>query len=79
MNWDYILNQPAFVIHSSILSPERRNFFTENITNANYKNIQVFEAVNGYNENELKKEIDNFKIKFAYHIGPGQRGVHYLI
>ena len=74
MNWDYILNQPAFVIHSSVLSPERRNFFTENITNANYKNIQVFESVNGYNENELKKEIDKFNIKFDTFTRIGEKG-----
>lgn len=74
MDWNYILNQPAFVIYSSILSPERKDFFTETITNAGYKNMQIFEAVNGYNNDELNNTTNMFKIKFAHHIGPGQRG-----
>lgn len=74
MNWDYILNQPAFVIHSSKLTPERKDFFTETIINAGYKNMQIFESVNGYNNDELNNVTNMFKIKFASHLRPGQKG-----
>lgn len=74
MNWDYILNQPAFVIHSSKLAPERKDFFTETITNAGYKNMQIFESVNGYIEEELNDAINMFGIKFTSHLGLGQKG-----
>lgn len=74
MDWNNLLEQPAFVIYSSKLAPERKDFFTENIIKAGYKNMQIFEAVNGHDENELNEAMNMFRINFANHIGPGQRG-----
>ena len=74
MNWQTILNKPAFVIHSSKLSPERKNFFTENITNSGYTNMQIIEAVNGYDLEELQIITQKFNIFFADFLGKGQRG-----
>jgi len=74
MNWQTILNKPAFVIHSSKLSPERKKFFTENIINAGYTNMQIFEAVNGHDPEELQRMTENFNIFFINYLGKGQRG-----
>jgi hypothetical protein len=40
-----ILNNPAFVIHLKEICPERRDFFTKNITDAGYTNMILFEGV----------------------------------
>lgn len=69
MNWQTILNKPAFVIHSSKLSPERKNFFTENITNSGYTNMQIIEAVNGYDLEELQIITQKFNIFFCRFFG----------
>ena len=46
MNFINILNKPAFVIHVKELSPERSEFFTNNIKNAGYTDMRIFEGVN---------------------------------
>lgn len=74
MNWQNILNKPAFVIHSSKLSPGRKNFFIENITNAGYTNMQIVEAVNGHDDEELNTMTQKFNIFFANFLSKGQRG-----
>jgi glycosyl transferase family 25 len=61
MNFNNILNKPAFVIHIKELSPERTDFFTNNIKNAGYTDMQIFKGVNAKNENELQDILQNFK------------------
>lgn len=61
MDFNYILSQPAFVIHIEELSPERTHFFTENIKNAGYTDMRVFRGVKARDPVELTESIKTFK------------------
>ena len=75
MEFNNILNEPAFVIHSTTLSPERTDFFTENIKNAGYTNMIIFEAVNASNDIERNATLKMFSNpKFHDHLSYGQIG-----
>jgi len=70
-----ILNKPAFVIHLKNKSPERRDFFTKNITNAGFKDMIIFEGVDASNPNILEETMKQFpKIKFDRELSKGQIG-----
>ena len=60
MNFINILNKPAFVIHVKELSPERSEFFTNNIKNAGYTDMRIFEGVNAKKKDELNMILNNF-------------------
>ncbi len=60
MNFDFILNQPAFVIHIEELSPERKDFFTENIKNAGFKDMRIFKGVMAKDNKVLRDTIEEF-------------------
>jgi GR25 family glycosyltransferase involved in LPS biosynthesis len=55
-----ILNSQTFVIHLSKKNPNRYNFFYNNIKNAGYKNINIFEGVNGSNISEVSQVLELF-------------------
>lgn len=75
MNFDYILHKPAFVIHIQELSPERREFFTDNITKAGFTDMRIFEGINCYNNEILNNTIREFNnIKLHENLSPGQKG-----
>jgi glycosyl transferase family 25 len=75
MNFDYILTQPAFVIHIEEYCANRTEFFKKNIKNAGYTNMQIFEGVKAKNKNELDSCINEFNnIKLHEHLGFGQMG-----
>jgi len=75
MDFNYILNQPAFVIHIEEYSPDRTSFFTKNIQDAGYTNMQIFEGVKAKNNDELDKCISEFgNIKLHKDLGAGQKG-----
>jgi GR25 family glycosyltransferase involved in LPS biosynthesis len=60
MNFYNLLNKPAFVIHVNELSPERSDFFTNNIKNAGYTDMRIFKGVNARNKDELNMTFKNF-------------------
>jgi len=70
-----ILNKPAFVIHLKNKSPEREAFFTKNILNAGFKDMNVFEAVDASDPGILQEIMSIFpKIKFDKELSRGQIG-----
>ena len=72
---NYILNQPAFVIHIEELSPERKPFFSKNIKEAGYRDMRIFEGVKAKEKKILEgciREFDN--IKLHKDLGNGQKG-----
>lgn len=72
---DIILNLPTFVIHLSKKNPERYNLFYNNIKNAGYKNINVFEGVDGSNLIETKQILESLgNPKINNNMGKGQLG-----
>jgi hypothetical protein len=75
MNFNYILNQPAFVIHIEELSPNRTSFFKKNINESGYTDMRIFEGVNAKNREELEICIKEFgNIKLHKDLGAGQKG-----
>jgi GR25 family glycosyltransferase involved in LPS biosynthesis len=60
MDFDYILRQPAFIIHVPDLSPERKTLAIENVKNAGYKNVFIFKGVNGTNQIEKEEALKLF-------------------
>jgi glycosyl transferase family 25 len=75
MNFNYILNQPAFVIHIEEYSPERTEFFKKNIKEAGYNNIQIFKGVKAKYNNELYDSMKEFgNIKLHKDLSYGQIG-----
>jgi GR25 family glycosyltransferase involved in LPS biosynthesis len=75
MNFNYILNQPAFVIHIEELSADRTNFFTNNIINAGYTDMRIFEGVKASDSDQLNKCITEFgNVKLHKDLGNGQKG-----
>lgn len=60
MNFNEILNMTTFVIHLSKKCEERKNFFMENIKNAGYININIFEAVDALDITELNETLKLF-------------------
>lgn len=70
-----ILVLPSFVIHLTKKYPERKNFFLNNIKNAGYQNINIFDAVDGYDENELNETLKIFNYPLIdKSLGKGQKG-----
>ena len=55
-----ILNAPAFVIHLE-KETERKPFFMNSITNAGFKDIQIFPAINAKNKSEYIQALQDFK------------------
>lgn len=74
MDFNYILNQPAFVIHINEISPERKPFFESNITNAGFKNMIIFEGINLSKKDVLQNCLEEFKIKLHKDLNNGQKG-----
>jgi glycosyl transferase family 25 len=75
MDFNTILNSPAFVIHIPELSPERTEFFKKNITEAGFKNLIIFNGVNAKNYEEVTKITSNYyNIKFEKSLASGQIG-----
>jgi len=75
MNFNYVLNQPAFVVHIEELSPERRDFFTNNIINAGYTDMKVFQGVNANDNIQLENCIKEFQnVNLHKDLGNGQKG-----
>lgn len=75
MDFKYILNQPAFVIHIEELSPNRTNFFKKNIEEAGYTDMRIFEGVKAINSDELNSCINEFNnVKLHKDLGAGQKG-----
>lgn len=75
MDFNAILNLPAFVIHIPKLSPERKDFFTENIKNAGFTNMNIFEGVNANNDIEISNFMSNYQnLKFHKDLSKGQIG-----
>jgi hypothetical protein len=75
MNFNYILNQPAFVIHIEELSPNRTSFFKKNVTEAGYTDMRIFKGVNASNIEELDNCIKEFgNVKLHKDLGNGQKG-----
>jgi len=73
--FDIVLNSPAFVVYVESLAPERKDFFTKNIINAGFTNMQIFPGVNAKNEQELNEAIALFPgIKFDKNTRIGQIG-----
>jgi len=73
--FDIVLNSPAFVIYVESLSPERKDFFSNNIINAGFTDMQIFPGVNATDETELNEAISLFPgIKFDNAPSVGQRG-----
>jgi glycosyl transferase family 25 len=60
MNFVDLLNQPAFIIHIKELAPERTEFVTNNVKNAGYTNVQIFDGVNAKNEETRRDIITKF-------------------
>jgi GR25 family glycosyltransferase involved in LPS biosynthesis len=70
-----ILNIPTFVIHLSHKSPERKDFFMNNLKKSKYNDINIFEGVNAYNLLQLKETIALFNNpKIDESLGKGQIG-----
>lgn len=75
MQFDMILQEPAFVIHIEEYSPERTDFFKTNIQNAGYTDIRVFEGVKANKIDELTNCITEFwNVKLHKDLGAGQKG-----
>jgi GR25 family glycosyltransferase involved in LPS biosynthesis len=75
MNLNYILNQPAFVVHIDEYSPDRSDFFKKNITEAGYTDMRIFEGVKAKNTDELNKCINEFgNVNLHKDLGAGQKG-----
>jgi hypothetical protein len=75
MEFNDILNQPAFVIHNKDLSPERTGFFTKTIKDAGYKKMIIFKAVNASDETERNTTLKMFSNpKFHFALSNGQIG-----
>ena len=75
MEFNYILNQPAFVIHINEYSPERKPFFEKNIKEAGFKDIRIIEGIKARDENILNNCIKEFgNIKLHKDLGNGQKG-----
>jgi len=73
--FDIVLNSPAFVIYVEALSPERKDFFSNNIINAGFTDMQIFPGVNARDETELNNAMALFPgIKFDNAPSVGQRG-----
>jgi GR25 family glycosyltransferase involved in LPS biosynthesis len=70
-----VLNKPAFVIHLKNKSQERQHFFTKNINNAGFKDMNIFEAVDASDPSILEETMKQFpKIKFDKELSKGQIG-----
>ena len=75
MNFNTIINKPVFVIHIEELSPDRTNFFKQNISNAGYTDITIFEGVNASNPDTLNDCIKEFgNVNLHKDLGGGQKG-----
>ena len=75
MDFNFILKQPAFVIHIEELSPDRTTFFTNNIINAGYTDMRIFEGVKASDCEQLNKCITEFgNVKLHKDLGNGQKG-----
>jgi glycosyl transferase family 25 len=75
MEFNNILNLPAFVIHIPELSPERTEFFKKNIYDAGFKNLIIFNGVNSRNNAEIEKITLNYNnMKFHKDLSLGQIG-----
>lgn len=75
MDFDFILSQPAFVIHIEELSPDRTSFFTNNILNAGYTDMRIFEGVNSHKPEVLNECMNEFGNKPLHKdLGRGQIG-----
>lgn len=75
MNFDNVLNAPAFVIHLEEISPDRRHFFEENIKNAGFNDMRIFKGVNARNKKQLKTILSKYKnIKFDKNLKIGAIG-----
>lgn len=73
--FDIVLNSPAFVIYVEALSPERKDFFSNNIINAGFTDMQIFPGVNARDEKKLNDAMALFPgIKFDNAPSIGQRG-----
>lgn len=73
--FDLILNSPAFVVYVEDLAPERKEFFSKNITDAGFTDMQIFPGVNARNEIEINDAMSLFHgIKFDKEVIIGQIG-----
>jgi hypothetical protein len=73
--FDIVLNSPAFVIYVEALSPERKEFFSKNIINAGFTDMQIFPGVNARDDSELNDAMALFPgIKFDQKTRIGQIG-----
>jgi len=65
MNMEKILTLPAFVIHIDKFSNIRKEFFSKNIKNAGYKDIRIFNGIDGTNAkacDDAIKKLGDIKI-----------------
>jgi len=70
-----ILENPTFVIHIDELSPERKPFFMNMLNCAGYKDIHIFEGVNGHNSEQVNQVKSDFSInKIDNDLNNGQIG-----
>ena len=61
MNFSLLQNYfPTFIIHVPELAPERTEYCINNVKNAGYKNIHLFNGVNGKNLEEVKDALKLF-------------------
>jgi len=63
MNFNEILNQPAFIIHVPELAADRNEYAINNVKDAGYKNIILFNGVNGHKEEEVNIALKLFNIE----------------
>ena len=70
-----LLNSPAFVIHVPELSPERGEKLNDNLSNAGYRNVNIFRGVNGIKQNEVEEALKMFgNPKFDLYCSKGNIG-----
>ena len=75
MNFDAIQKFPTFIITVPELSPERGDTALKNVKNAGYKNIVLFNGVNGKNDEEVKEGLKIFNNpKFDFWCSKGNIG-----
>jgi GR25 family glycosyltransferase involved in LPS biosynthesis len=69
-----ILKGPCFIVNVPELSSDRIPFVTNNVKNAGYTDIRLFNGVNATNPDILNKEITDFGIKFHSGLSSGIKG-----
>lgn len=68
-----VLNAPAFVVHLK-RATERLDFFTENIKNAGFTNMQIYDAIDGQDIKLVTDVCNELNCKFDIEPSAGQIG-----